>query len=180
MLAHTAPDVVNQYACPPADAMKAGLGLAETTPRPLILVTEFVGFLSAFGEGGLALGLIGALVTLWATFAPCFLWIFAGAPYIDWIGTQPRLQGALSGITAAVVGVILNLSIWFALHVAFAVVEPKRYGPVILWQPELVTVDWRVIVLAVLSGVLLLRLHWGIVRVLTISALLGLVLTYVA
>ncbi|MCP4319848.1 MAG: chromate efflux transporter [Hyphomicrobiales bacterium] len=180
VLAYMAQDVVNQYGWLSAGAMMDGLGLAETTPGPLILVTEFVGFLSAFGEGGLELGLIGALVTLWATFAPCFLWIFAGAPYIDWIGTQPRLQGALSGITAAVVGVILNLSIWFALHVAFAVVEPKRYGPVILWQPELVTVDWRVIVLAVLSGVLLLRLHWGIVRVLTISALLGLVLTYVA
>lgn len=179
VLAYMAQDVVDQYGWLSAGAMMDGLGLAETTPGPLILVTEFVGFLSAFGEGGLALGLVGALVTLWATFAPCFLWIFAGAPYIDWIGAQPRLQGALSGITAAVVGVILNLSIWFALHVAFAVVEPNTYGPVVLWQPDLSTIDWRVIFLALVSGVLLLWRHWGIVRVLTISALLGLVLSYV-
>ena len=174
-----AQDVVNQQGWLTAGAMMDGLGLAETTPGPLILVTEFVGFLSAFGEGGLALGLAGAAVTLWATFTPCFLWIFAGAPYIDWVGTQPRLRGALSGITAAVVGVILNLSLWFALHVAFAEVEPVTYGPFLLWQPALATLDWRVLVLAVLSGVLLLWLHWGIVRVLTISALLGLVLSYV-
>ncbi|MEX3008612.1 chromate efflux transporter [Hoeflea sp. TYP-13] len=179
VLAYMAQDVVNHYGWLSPGAMMDGLGLAETTPGPLILVTEFVGFLSAFGVGGLVLGVAGAIVTLWATFVPCFLWIFAGAPYIDWIGTQPRLQGALSGITAAVVGVILNLSIWFALHVAFAKVAPQHYGPVVLWQPELATVDWRVIVLALLSGVLLLRLHWGIVRVLAISALLGLALSYV-
>ncbi|MEM6462818.1 MAG: chromate efflux transporter [Pseudomonadota bacterium] len=179
VLAYMTQDVVNQYGWLSAGAMLDGLGLAETTPGPLILVTQFVGFLSAFGEGGLMLGMMGALVTLWATFTPCFLWIFAGAPYIDWIGGQPRLRGALAAITAAVVGVILNLSIWFALHVAFSVVEPTRFGPVILWQPELATVDWRVIVLAVVSGVLLLRFKWGIVRVLTISAFLGLVFSYV-
>jgi chromate transporter len=179
VLAYMAQDVVNQQGWLTAGAMMDGLGLAETTPGPLILVTEFVGFLSAFGEGGLALGLAGAVVTLWATFVPCFLWIFAGAPYIDWIGTQPRLRGALSGITAAVVGVILNLSLWFALHVAFAAVEPVSLGPVTLWQPDLATLDWRVVVLAVISGILLLRLHWGIVHVLTISALLGLVLSHV-
>ncbi|MEM9106212.1 MAG: chromate efflux transporter [Pseudomonadota bacterium] len=179
VLAYMAQDVVDQQGWLTAGAMMDGLGLAETTPGPLILVTEFVGFLSAFREGGLALGLAGALVTLWATFIPCFLWIFAGAPYIDWIGNQPRLRGALSGITAAVVGVILNLSIWFALHVAFAAVEPVNYGPFVLWQPELASLDWRVVILSVLSGILLLRLQWGIVRVLTISALLGLVLSYI-
>ncbi|WP_136659018.1 chromate efflux transporter [Nitratireductor sp. XY-223] len=179
VLAYMAQDVVNQYGWLSAGAMMDGLGLAETTPGPLILVTEFVGFLSAFGEGGIALGIAGAAVTLWATFAPCFLWIFAGAPYIDWIGAQPRLRGALSGITAAVVGVILNLSIWFALHVAFSQVSAERYGPVTLWQPEVATLDWRVIILAVLSGVLLLRLHWDILRVLAISAACGLLLSYV-
>ncbi|MDA4844139.1 chromate efflux transporter [Hoeflea poritis] len=179
VLAYMAQDVVDQYGWLSAGAMMDGLGLAETTPGPLILVTEFVGFLSAYGQGGLALGIAGAVVTLWATFAPCFLWIFAGAPYIDWIGAQPRLRGALEGITAAVVGVILNLSIWFALHVAFRQVTAERYGPVTLWQPELLSLDWRVIVLALLSGVLLLRLRWDILRVLAIAAIGGLVLSHV-
>lgn len=179
VLAYMAQDVVDQYGWLSAGAMMDGLGLAETTPGPLILVTEFVGFLSAYGKGGMALGIAGAVVTLWATFAPCFLWIFAGAPYIDWIGAQPRLRGALAGITAAVVGVILNLSIWFALHVAFAQVTAERYGPVTLWRPDLLSLDWRVIVLALLSGVLLLRLRWDILRVLAIAAIGGLVLRYV-
>lgn len=112
VLAYMAQDVVTRYGWLDTGAMMDGLGLAETTPGPLILVTEFVGFLSAFRHGGepvLLQGLLGAFVALWATFAPCFLWIFAGAPYIAWITHQPRLRGALTCITAAVVGVILNL-----------------------------------------------------------------------
>ena len=123
VLAYMGQDVVVRYGWLDAGAMMDGLGLAETTPGPLILVTEFVGYLSAYRNGGgpaLIMGLLGAFVALWATFAPCFLWIFAGAPYIEWITKQPRLKGALAGITAAVVGVILNLAIWFALHVFFA------------------------------------------------------------
>jgi chromate transporter len=177
VLAYMAQDVVSLHGWLAAGAMMDGLGLAETTPGPLILVTEFVGFLSAYGKGGLALGLAGAVVTLWATFAPCFLWIFVGAPYIEWIGAQPRLRGALSAITAAVVGVILNLSLWFALHVFFADVAPQRLGPVTFWQPDFSTLDWRVVVLSLVSGVLLLRLHWGMVRVLAIAAGLGVVLS---
>ncbi len=180
VLAYMAQDVVSLHGWLTAGAMMDGLGLAETTPGPLILVTEFVGFLSAFGEGGLALGLAGAAITLWVTFAPCFLWIFAGAPYIEWISAQPRLRGALAGITAAVVGVILNLSIWFALHVFFADVARTELGPLTLWLPDLVTLDWRVCVLAVLCGVLLLRLHWNMVAVLGVSAGLGVVLSTVA
>ena len=105
-----------------AGEMLDGLGLAETTPGPLILVTEFVGFLAGFRHGGepkLAFGLLGAAVTLWATFAPCFLWIFVGAPYVERLTSSPKIAGALAGVTAAVVGVILNLSLWFALHVFF-------------------------------------------------------------
>lgn len=177
VLAYMAQDVVNHHGWLSAGAMMDGLGLAETTPGPLILVTEFVGFLSAFSKGGLMLGIAGALVTLWATFAPCFLWIFAGAPYIDWIGSQPRLRGALAAITAAVVGVILNLSIWFALHVAFATVSARNYGPVTVWQPDPATLDWRVILLTLVSGILL-ALGWGMVRVLLVSAFLGLLLSY--
>ncbi len=176
VLAYMAQQVVTGFGWLSAGEMLDGLGLAETTPGPLILVTEFVGFLAGFRNGGLWFGLAGALVTLWATFAPCFLWIFAGAPYIDWISSQPRLRGALSAITASVVGVILNLSIWFALHVMFANVTRQTVGPLTLWQPELASIDWRVLVLSLLSAVLLLRLHWGIGRVLAISAATGWVL----
>ena len=112
--------------------MLDGLGLAETTPGPLILVTEFVGFLAAHRHGGgnpWAMGVLGALVTLWATFAPCFLWIFAGAPYIERLNAEPRLKAALAAVTAAVVGVILNLTVWFALHVLFATVTETWAGP---------------------------------------------------
>ncbi len=105
------------------------LGLAETTPGPLILVTQFVGLLAGYAEGGLALALLAGGMTLWVTFTPCFLWIFAGAPYVEAILARPRLKGALAGISAAVVGVILNLSVWFALHVLFETVARGPLGP---------------------------------------------------
>jgi chromate transporter len=177
VLAYLGQDVVGQFGWLSAGEMMDGLGLAETTPGPLILVNEFVGFLAAFREGGIWYGLLGAVVTLWVTFTPCFLWIFVGAPYIDWIGTQPGLRGALAAITAAVVGVILNLSIWFALHVFFAQVSAQNYGPLVVWQPELDSLDWRVIVLALLSAVMLFRLHWSISRVLLLVSILGVALS---
>ncbi len=173
VLAYMAQDVVNQFGWLTAGEMLDGLGLAETTPGPLILVTEFVGFLAGYRAGGIWIGLAGVFVTLWATFVPCFLWIFAGAPYIDWIGEQPRLKGALSAITAAVVGVILNLSIWFALHVLFAKVTARKFGSVTIWQPELMTLNWYALALSVLCAVMLLRLHWGLFRVLTAASLAG-------
>ncbi len=177
VLAYLGQDVVGKFGWLSAGEMMDGLGLAETTPGPLILVNEFVGFLAAFRYGGFWYGLLGAVVTLWATFAPCFLWIFAGAPYIDWISSQPRLRGALTAITAAVVGVILNLSIWFALHVFFTDVSRQEYGVLVVWQPELSSLDWRVIVLALLSAIILFRLRWEISRVLMISAISGVALT---
>ncbi|MGI9371495.1 MAG: chromate efflux transporter [Hyphomicrobiales bacterium] len=176
VLAYMGQQVVEGYGWLDAGEMMDGLGLAETTPGPLILVTEFVGFLAAFRTGGFWLGVAGAILTLWVTFVPCFLWIFAGAPYIEWICAQPRLRNALSAITAAVVGVILNLSIWFALHVVFETVTRREWGFLTLWQPDLATADWRVIALAILCAVMLLRFHWGIVRVLTVSAAFGWVL----
>src|SRR5690606_24896322 len=112
-----------------AREMIDGLGLAETTPGPLILVTEFVGYLASHrGMGGPWGGIAGALVTLWVTFAPCFLWIFAAAPYIERIAALPRLSGALAAITAAVVGVIANLTLWFGLHVLFGRVDTLPVG----------------------------------------------------
>lgn len=173
VLAYMAQDVVVQFGWLTAGEMMDGLGLAETTPGPLILVTEFVGFIAAFREGGMVAGLTGAAITLWATFVPCFLWIFAGAPYIDWISTRPRLSGALMAITAAVVGVIMNLSIWFGLHVLFKTVTREEYWILTLWRPELASIDWKVVLLSALCGVLLLRLHWGIARVLILSSLSG-------
>ena len=177
VLAYMGQDVVVHYGWLHAGEMLDGLGLAETTPGPLILVTEFVGYLAAYRHGGgpaVAMGVLGAVVTLWATFAPCFLWIFAGAPYIEWLNDQPRLKGALSAITAAVVGVILNLSIWFALHVFFAEVSLRTAGPLRLWQPELATLDWRVVLMSMVSGALLLVLHRGIPLTLVVAAGLAL------
>ncbi|MGB0505320.1 MAG: chromate efflux transporter [Pikeienuella sp.] len=174
VLAYMAQDVVQGFGWLTAGEMLDGLGLAETTPGPLILVTEFVGFLAGYKEGGMALGIAAAAIVLWVTFAPCFLWIFAGAPYIEWISAQRRLSGALSGVTAAVVGVILNLSVWFGLHVLFAEVTAERAGPLILWTPDVGTLDWRVVALTSVSAVLMLRLKWGVAPVLAIMAVAGL------
>ncbi len=173
VLAYMAQDVVVQFGWLTAGEMVDALGLAETTPGPLILVTQFVGFLAGFKEGGLLLGLSAAVVALWVTFAPCFLWIFAGAPYIEWISNQPRLRGALKAITAAVAGVILNLSIWFALHVLFSDVSRQEVGLITLWTPDRATVEWLSLALFLLSSVLAFRLHWDIIRILLVASLLG-------
>jgi len=173
VLAYLGQDVVTSFNWLTAGEMMDGLGLAETTPGPLILVTEFVGFLAGFKQGGLALAVVAALLTLWVTFVPCFLWIFAGAPYIDWISEQPRLKSALSAITAAVVGVILNLSVWFALHVWFSRVDLSEVGILKLWVPAIDSLDWRVVVLTVLCGIALLVLHWSVLRVLFLAGAIG-------
>ncbi len=173
VLAYLAQDVVTQFGWLNTGEMMDGLGLAETTPGPLILVTEFVGFLAGFKAGGIGLAFAAAGVTLWVTFVPCFLWIFAGAPYIDWLSDQPRLKGAMSAITAAVVGVILNLSLWFALHVWFADVQIVEHGLFRFLNPDLNTLDWRVVVLSVLCAVAAFRLHWSIIKILPIAAILG-------
>ena len=151
VLAYMAQQAVETYGWLSAGEMLDGLGLAETTPGPLILVTEFVGFLAGFRKGGepaLAFGLLGAAVTLWATFAPCFLWIFTGAPYVERLSANPRLAGALAGVTAAVVGVILNLSLWFALHVLFGNVAAVWHGPLRLWTPELASLRLEALLLS--------------------------------
>lgn len=173
VLAYLGQDVVTLKGWLTAGEMMDGLGLAETTPGPLILVNEFVGFIAGFREGGLWYALLATLITLWMTFAPCFLWIFVGAPYIDWISAQSRLRGALQAITAAVVGVILNLSIWFALHVFFADVRLENYAVLQIWLPNFATLNWIVVVLTSLSAVLLLMRHWSVSRVLALSSVLG-------
>ncbi|TNY46796.1 chromate transporter, partial [Streptococcus pyogenes] len=135
VLAYMTQEVVQERGWLTPEQMIDALGLAETTPGPLILVTPFVGFLAGFAEGGLGLALIAGLITLWVTFVPCFLWIFTFAPYVEWIATRPRLTGALQGITAAVVGVILNLVLWFALHVLFDSLRPVAVPGVVAELP---------------------------------------------
>jgi len=176
VLAYMAQDVVTQFGWLSAQEMIDALGLAETTPGPLILVTQFVGFLAAFKEGGSWLAIMGAFTALWMTFAPCFLWIFTGAPYLEWISNQPRLKGALKAITAAVVGVIANLSIWFALHVLFKDVEQKNFGFAHVWWPALETIEWLAGALFLLSAVLVFRFQWNIIKVLVSVSVLGAVL----
>ena len=179
VLAYMAQDVVDGYGWLSTGQMMDGLGLAETTPGPLILVTEFVGFLAGYQSGGWLLAVLAAIVTLWATFVPCFLWIFAGAPYIEWIATRPRLKAALAGITAAVVGVILNLSLWFALHVFFGEVHRTAGGPLQVWYPDLLSLNVAALLLAVGAGYLLLVRHWPIIWVLGIAAGAAVVLSLI-
>jgi chromate transporter len=178
VLAYVAQQAVETYGWLGPGEMLDGLGLAETTPGPLILVLEFVGFLAAYREAGglppMLAGVLGAVLTVWVTFVPCFLWIFAGAPYIEALRGRPALAAALAGITAAVVGVILNLAVWFALHVLFARVEEVEAGPLRLLVPDPASLDPVALALAAASLVALLRLHIGMVPVLAGAALAGL------
>ena len=173
VLAYMAQAAVEREGWLTAAEMIDGLALAETTPGPLILVTQFVGYFAGLREmGSIWGGIAAAVVTLWMTFAPCFLWIFAGAPYIEAIGKRPRLSGALAAITAAVVGVILNLSLWFGLHVLFGEVE-RLSGWFKPWVPAWGNLDWFALGLSVVAAVALLRFHLGIIRTLMLCAVIG-------
>ncbi len=176
VLAYMAQEVVQDFGWLKPGEMLDALGLAETTPGPLILVTQFVGTLAAWREGGgspVVMGILGALVTLWATFAPCFLWIFAGAPYVERLHNAPKLKSALAAITAAVVGVILNLTVWFALHVLFAKVDDTVIGPLHLHLPDLSTLNPVAAVLSALAFVLLFAFHRAIVTTLAVCGTLA-------
>ena len=166
VLAYMTQAVVETHGWLSTAQMIDALGLAETTPGPLILVTQFVGLLAGHAEGGPALALLAGGLTLWVTFTPCFLWIFAGAPYVDAILARPRLKGALAGISAAVVGVILNLSVWFALHVLFGSVARGPFGPL----PDPASFAPINAGLTVVAGVLLLGLRVGMIPGLALMA----------
>jgi len=140
----------------------------------MVLVTQFVGFLAGFAAGGWSLAVAAALVALWVTFVPCFLWIFAGAPYIDWLSAQPRLNAAMAAITASVVGVIANLSLWFGMNVLFGTVSRGALG----WEPELITFDVNAAVLTCAAGVMLIGLKWQVLWTLSATALLALALEF--
>jgi chromate transporter len=173
VLAYMAQEVVAGYQWLTPGEMLDGLGLAETTNGPLILVNEFVGYTAAHRFGGgppVVMGILGALVTLWATFAPCFLWIFAGAPYIERLTHAPRLASALRTVTAAVVGVIGNLSVWFALHVLFAGVGAHDFGPLHVLVPDPSSIDWVALALSGLALLLVFGLRAGIAMTLAACA----------
>lgn len=177
VLAYMTQEVVQDFGWLSTAQMMDALGLAETTPGPLILVTEFVGYLAGHQAGGPGLALAAAALTLWVTFVPCFLWIFAFAPYLDWIATRPRLQSALGGVTAAVVGVIGSLALWFALHVLFDKLSQISIGPLLLLLPDPTSLDPAALLVTLLAGVALLRLHWPLIAVLGLSAAGGLALS---
>lgn len=161
VLSYIAQECVNTHGWLTAGEMQDGLGMAETTPGPLIQVVQFVGFLGAYrqpsGLPPLVAGLAGSIVTTWVTYAPCFLWIFTGAPYIEHLRGRQLLSAALSAITAAVVGVILNLSIWFSLHTLFGSLTDQQWGPIHWLAP-----DWRTLNLA--AAAITAGAMWGLFR----------------
>jgi chromate transporter len=179
VLAYMAQQAVETHGWLAAPEMVDGLGLAETTPGPLILVTQFVGFIAAFRDPApfspLVAGLLGAGITTWVTFVPPILWIFAGAPFIEELRGNKRLAGALAAITAAVVGVILNLSVWFALHVLFGKVTEMHSGPLRWYAFDPAALDAHVAVLAATAALLTFRFHRGLIEVVGVMALLGIV-----
>jgi chromate transporter len=183
VLAYVAQQGVEHYHWLTAREMLDGLGLAETTPGPLIMVTQFVGFLGAFrastGLPPLVAGTLGALLTTWVTFLPCFVWIFAGAPFIERLRGNAALASALGAITAAVVGVILNLAIWFALHYLFTPVDPVRAGPFHMDAPVFASLDPLAAGLSLLAVAWLFVLKRSVFETLAVTAAGGLILRLV-
>jgi chromate transporter len=180
VLAYVAQQAVEHYHWVGPREMLDGLGMAETTPGPLIMVLQFVGFMAAFRDPGtlspMLAGTLGGLLATWVTFTPCFLWIFLGAPFIETMRGNKELAGALSAITAAVVGVILNLSIWFALHTVFRETLPVRsFG---LWfdTPLWSSIDIAALGLAIAAAVAIFRFNVGMLTVLGASCAAGVAL----
>lgn len=180
VLAYVAQEAVGTFGWLQPGEMLDGLGMAETTPGPLIMVLQFVGFLGAFRDPGtmspLMAGVAGGLLTTWVTFAPCFAWIFLGAPFMEGLRANKALSAALSAVTAAVVGVVLNLAIWFALHVVFAELRPVAFGPIRFDLPVWSSLNVAAAVLSVLALVAVFRLKLGIALVLGGAALAGVTL----
>lgn len=166
VLAYVAQQAVETYHWLSAKEMLDGLGMAETTPGPLIMVLQFVGFMGAYRHPGmlspLLAGTLGGLLATWVTFIPCFLWIFLGAPFIERMRGNKALSGALSAITAAVVGVVLNLAIWFAIHTIFRVVHPLKWGPIHFDMPVSGSIDLWAFAISIAAIVAMLRLKVGI------------------
>lgn len=180
VLAYIAQQAVHVYSWLQPGEMLDGLGMAETTPGPLIQVVQFVGFMGTYRHPGsldpMLAGLFGSILTTWVTFVPCFLWIFLGAPYIEALRGNRSLSTALSAITAAVVGVVLNLAVWFALHTLFRQVDEAYYPlGMRLAVPVWHTLDIAALAIAVLAMVAVFRLKWGMIPTLVGSAALGMI-----
>jgi chromate transporter len=180
VLAYVAQQAVEHYHWVSAPEMLDGLGMAETTPGPLIMVLQFVGFMAAFRDPGalppMLAGALGGLLATWVTFTPCFLWIFVGAPFIETMRGNKGLAGALSAITAAVVGVILNLSIWFALHTVFRQTVPVRSYGFSFDMPVWSSLDVAALILALAAATAIFRFNIGMLTVLAGSCAAGVAL----
>src|SRR5437899_11815921 len=183
VLAYVAQQAVEHYGWLKPGEMLDGLGMAETTPGPLIMVLQFVGFMAAYrdpsGLSPMLAGTLGGLLATWVTFTPCFLWIFLGAPFIEKLRGNKGLAGALGAITAAVVGVILNLSIWFALHTVFLKTTPVRSFGLSFGMPVLSSVDVPALILAVAAATAVFRFNLGMLTVLAGSCAAGVLLRLV-
>src|SRR5204862_7895964 len=180
VLAYMAQQAVETYGWLKPGEMLDGLGMAETTPGPLIMVVQFVGFLAAYRDPGavppMLAGVCGGLFASWCTFVPCFLWIGLGAPFIEKLRDNKPLSGALAGITAAVVGVILNLAIWFALHTWFRDTVPVGAWGFGFDMPVLASVNPWALVLSLAAIVAIFRFKIGTMQILTACSAAGIVL----
>jgi len=177
VLSYVAQRAVEVYGWLAPGEMVRGLAMAETTPGPLIQVVQFVGFLGAYRDPGSlnpwVAGVLGATLVTWVTFVPCFLFIFLGAPYVEALRHNQRLSAALAGITAAVVGVIANLGVYFATHTLFSDVESRQWGPIRLDVPVLASVSPRAVIVGLLAAWLLFRWRWSVLRTLGACAVVG-------
>lgn len=185
VLAYVGQQAVDVYGWLQPDEMLTGLGLAETTPGPLVLVLVFVGFVGAFRDALTSTGIdptlagsFGALITVWVTFVPCFVWIFLGAPFVESLRGNQKLSGALAAITAAVVGVIANLSVWFAIHVLFTKVNVFTSDFISAEIPELLSLDWRAALIAIMCAILAWR-KIGLFAILGTATIAGVVFALV-
>src|SRR3954470_23443100 len=180
VLAYVAQQAVEHYHWLEPREMLDGLGMAETTPGPLIMVLQFVGFMAAYRDPGtlspMLAGTLGGLLATWVTFTPCFLWIFLGAPFIETLRHNKELAGALTAITAAVVGVILNLAVWFALHTLFRTVEPVTWGPLSFGLPVAGSVNAWALLLSIAAATAIFRFKLGMLTVLAGSCAAGVAL----
>ena len=177
VLAYVAQQAVHNYGWLAPGEMLDGLGMAETTPGPLIMIVQFVGFLGAYRNPGildpLTAGVLGAFLTTWVTFAPCFLWIFLGGPFIEYLRGNKALAAALSAITAAVVGVILNLVIWFSLHVLFEDIDQRTIGMINLYIPVWNTIEWASLLISTGALIATFKYKVGMIPTLIASGALG-------
>jgi len=182
VLAYVAQQAVEHYGWLRPGEMLDGLGMAETTPGPLIMVTQFVGFMAAFRDPGalhpMLAGTLGGLLTTWVTFTPCFLWIFLGAPFIEILRGNRALSGALSAITAAMVGVILNLAVWFALHTWFHQAHPLQFGLLSFDAPVVSSVDPWALALSAAAILAIFRFRAGMIPTLLACSAAGVLLHF--